>query len=620
MEMAKYARAHLLDGNFFTTFFPSSLTQDSDFHTQIGNVYGRIGEMANETAAPEYLMTLTCDNESNMCQSAYMAHMNDRTKTMNFCDKFFAGNGFSGDKNAVISSDAFKAACKKNACHADTLYFAYRTKATTLLHEITHTSFSSNGGDSIVDVAYDVNDCKQLAAGDFDRSTRPYNKKGSKWSNGEYICPKDPKKPKDAQGTCDAKLARRNADTYVLVAAEIYFSDQCGKPLTLDSAPLGKRDLLGRRYQNGALFGRDANSSGSCNITLPDLSQEFEPDPPFFDGGQANSTTNSSSPSPTLNSSQITSPPCYNAVDENQKNYCECNNGASIPNAKRTGTNTGSNYQPCPWSTLPVQANTTSSAATPSSWDGHDYPYSFTDVSSNVVGCQSSSYAHYGGNGMQETMCAGASLTESFAPYATVQVGKDKINVGTLAVSDVYTSISSALESLCPSATGGFIPCSTETATIGGIDYIGGNDERAQGELEIWVQDSNYNDTGLRNAMIKSAATAWSQSINNTKNCHNETYVVLEGGRELLPEHLYMCNAASFAGVQYLSGNPPDKITDFIDAEWAFKAYDGGDFDCGAALEGINAFLDIIAPEFAIEDTLVADALVAGCEEVMSTG
>ncbi|KAI9666691.1 MAG: hypothetical protein M1821_004627 [Bathelium mastoideum] len=614
--MAKYAQAHLSDGNFFTTFFPSSLTQYSGFHTQVGNLYGRIGEMADETAAPKYPMTLTCDNESDMCQSSYVAHMNDRTKTMNFCDKFFAGNGFFGNKNELISSDAFEAACKKNTCHADTLYFAYRTRATTLLHEMTHTSFSNNGGRPNLDVAYGVKDCEQLATGLFDRSTTPYSKKGSK-RDGVYICSKDPDNPQVAQGRCDAELIQENADTYALVAAGIYFSDQCDKPLTLDPAPVGKRDLLGRPYKNGALLGRDANSSGSCNITLPDLSQEFEPDLPFLDAGQANSTTNSSSPSPTLNSSQITSPPCYNAVDENQKNYCECSNGASIPNAKPTGTNTGSNYQPCPWITLPAQANTTSSAATPSSWDGHDYPYSFADASSNVVGCQSSSYAHYGG--MQETMCAGASLTESFAPYATVQVGKDKINVGTLAVSDVYTLASSALESLCPSATGAFIPCSTETAIIRGIDYIG-NDERTQGELEIWVQDSNYNDTGLRNAMIKSAATAWSQSINNTKNCHNETYVVLEGGRELLPEHLYMCNAASFAGVQYLSGNPPDKITDFIDAEWAFKAYDGGDFDCGAALEGINAFLDIIAPEFAIEDTLVADALVAGCEEVMSTG
>lgn len=47
--------------------------------------------------------------------------------------------------------------------------------------------------------------------------------------------------------------------------------------------------------------------------------------------------------------------PCYNFADPDNGvgNYCMCYNGASTPVAQSTGTNTGTNYQPCPYTSAP---------------------------------------------------------------------------------------------------------------------------------------------------------------------------------------------------------------------------------------------------------------------------
>lgn len=81
------------------------------------------------------------------------------------------------------------------------------------------------------------------------------------------------------------------------------------------------------------------------------------------------------------------------------------------------------------------------------------------------------------------------------------------------------------------------------------IDYIEGDGTRGEdGELVVSVQSSSYNDTKLRDTMIKSAALTAQTSANGT-NCYETKYAVCEKGE--CAEKITLCNAAGFAGVQY---------------------------------------------------------------------
>ena len=112
---------------------------------------------------------------------------------------------------------------------------------------------------------------------------------------------------------------------------------------------------------------------------------------------------------------------------------------------------------------------------------------------------------------------------------ATVQPGSSPVHVGTLTGTALYTSISSALESICPSVaqTTSAITCETGTVTIKHIDYVDPVDGTlAQGELDVQVRSSSYNVISLRDAMTQAAALT-AQNSPNCSNCCDATYVVL---------------------------------------------------------------------------------------------
>ncbi|KAL8701350.1 MAG: hypothetical protein Q9201_004951 [Fulgogasparrea decipioides] len=90
----------------------------------------------------------------------------------------------------------------------------------------------------------------------------------------------------------------------------------------------------------------------------------------------------------------------------------------------------------------------------------------------------------------------------------TVQAGSSPVHVGTLTGSELYNSVSSALEKLCPSATqtDSLTTCETDTVRIKNIPYMDGEKAYDDGELVVSVESSQYNLTSLRNAMIKTAA------------------------------------------------------------------------------------------------------------------
>ncbi|KAI4253230.1 MAG: hypothetical protein LQ352_003809 [Teloschistes flavicans] len=227
-------------------------------------------------------------------------------------------------------------------------------------------------------------------------------------------------------------------------------------------------------------------------------------------------------------------------------------------------------------------------------------------------------------------------------PSAYVQAGSSPVHVGTLTSTALSSSISSALESLCPSVTQTteMTRCSEEAIKIPKIPYKNPGDGLLDhGELEIRVQASQYNATSLRNAMIRSAAMTAMTSATG-KNCYTEHYNV-EGPVKrhpipLLPrwlnldprdhvsqtqESMDMCRAVSFAGVQYLpqywrESPDPQNTTMYIDAAWEFQTPKDSTIGCDFIAELIDA-LAVLAPEFTLADAELGEAIAAACTLIM---
>ncbi len=142
-----------------------------------------------------------------------------------------------------------------------------------------------------------------------------------------------------------------------------------------------------------------------------------------------------------------------------------------------------------------------------------------TDMADSLAG------SRYAINGGDMTIVPGCFPLQA---KATVQAGSSPVHVSTLTGTALYTSISSALESICPSVTQttGATTCETGTVTIKHIAYVDPVDGTlAQGELGVQVQSSSYNVTSLRDAMIHAAALTAQNSANGS-NCYDATYVL----------------------------------------------------------------------------------------------
>lgn len=223
-----------------------------------------------------------------------------------------------------------------------------------------------------------------------------------------------------------------------------------------------------------------------------------------------------------------------------------------------------------------------------------------------------------------------------FAATASVQAGTSPVHVGTLTGSALYTSVSSALESLCPPVTGTSVQSCVETdqVTIGGIDYVEEDQLLKDGEFIVKVASSSYNYTSLRDAMINSAAlTAQYSAAGN--NCYNMSYVQYDGkkrdlessfplvermgagGEEPVELDMWVCNAGAFAGVQYFDPYWRDQqtpgATDYLDVEFSFQVGPGGQFLCDY-IGLLTDALAVVQPEFAVEDLELGEDLQALCQ------
>lgn len=211
--------------------------------------------------------------------------------------------------------------------------------------------------------------------------------------------------------------------------------------------------------------------------------------------------------------------------------------------------------------------------------------------------------------------------------------------MGTLTGEALYTSVSSALEQICPpvTQTTSATKCSG-TAIIKDITYIEEGSRANDGELEVFAAFSSYNVTSLRNAMIESLAHSAAKSATG-RNCYNETYTVLYKrqeppirGRKRLDlkdltirdhpepeeEHIHLCNMAELAEVNYYSPlwrlAPEPGATDFIEAQYRFKITKGS-FECDF-LELLADALVPVLPEFAIGEIELGEAITAICQHM----
>jgi hypothetical protein len=234
----------------------------------------------------------------------------------------------------------------------------------------------------------------------------------------------------------------------------------------------------------------------------------------------------------------------------------------------------------------------------------------------------------------------------------TVQAGSSPVHVGTLAGTALYTSVSSALEKLCPpvSQTGSATACKTDSVNIKGIDYVSPiSNSMVEGELVVNVKASKYNVTSVRDAMIKSAALT-AQNSASGKNCHKENYTVFGKKRWWHPASMDLtscwynldpsetraleardrviatqqfktfCNVGGFAGEQYYSEYwrvaQNAGAAAYLDAGWNFEAGSGGDFACDF-LQGLVTALGVIRPQFTVGEIELGSAIDAVCSDAM---
>ena len=248
-----------------------------------------------------------------------------------------------------------------------------------------------------------------------------------------------------------------------------------------------------------------------------------------------------------------------------------------------------------------------------------------------------------------ENNCSPMTSCVKEVAQATVQAGSSPVHVGTLTSSALSSAISSAINQACPSVTGtSATACQTDGVDVDHVDYKDFEGViNHSGIVTDKVQSSSYNDSGIRKAMIDSAAaTAMTGAAG--KNCYQDTPIteVLKrsliaralsyipapivpnallhraaGGGGPITEHVTWCNTVSFAGIQYFGeyARLADALapTDYLDVGWTFHEDSGDEFDC-EFLGGLVDSLAVIAPEFTVEDVALGEEIEATCQAAMA--
>jgi hypothetical protein len=118
------------DGVYYETFYPKSLRDTDDFSVQVGNVFSKISSALDDVRT-DYTFEITRDGTTPMCKDKYFAHMNDKHKRMNFCNRFF------NDKAGILPTQT-----RLDNCDTISLREAQFSRSAVMVHELTHTGFA----------------------------------------------------------------------------------------------------------------------------------------------------------------------------------------------------------------------------------------------------------------------------------------------------------------------------------------------------------------------------------------------------------------------------------------------------------------------------------------------
>jgi len=181
-----------------------------------------------------------------------------------------------------------------------------------------------------------------------------------------------------------------------------------------------------------------------------------------------------------------------------------------------------------------------------------------------VYECQSTAADFYPGAAQGFVDCAGDRKFFSgppSKPSVNVTVGTDKIVLGTMTAAAFYTSLSNALEKLAPTLTNGNSMVSNAalkaTQTISPLSWVNEKEREfhTDGELLVSLDAVSYSDPGIRSALIKAAASAFQNSATGSS-CWMEHWEDKDYHAAPLQENATFCNAANFAGVNYVRPFP----------------------------------------------------------------
>ena len=310
-------------------------------------------------------------------------------------------------------------------------------------------------------------------------------------------------------------------------------------------------------------------------------------------------------------------------LDSDSPPGCICGN-VTLSTLATTGQSTREPYSQCNKLT-PLSAATTSA---PSTSSGPFFAVTTTNPIGKVIACQSLVTSGVG-NTIQYSECAGTSLTLFAPPSVTATIANvTHVNVGSLTADALYTSVSNALESICPTPTGNEVTsCDNKTFTIQDVDYWNGSGGESdtegplsKGELEISAPISKYNSSQLRSALINTTAMTINSSATGPA-CYQEQTVCSPTRFNdcVSGTNFTFCNApelleVNFWDAKYETTEDPTMFQ--LITQLKFAQPSGGDFDCDALRNGISLALEILAPEFTILDIEIADAVGLTCDKI----
>ena len=143
-----------------------------------------------------------------------------------------------------------------------------------------------------------------------------------------------------------------------------------------------------------------------------------------------------------------------------------------------------------------------------------------------------------------------------------MELGESKVNVGTAMTGSVlFTSVSNALKSLCPTPTseGAWTNCPTGTVNVGNATWLE-NQHPQEGQVTIQVKDAEYNSTEYLDLFINMVAGAANASATG-ENCNVLDWVkeIQPLKREIVPPEPIIdkgnstfCNMNGFLDAQFM--------------------------------------------------------------------